>query len=152
MVARLFCGLMGHVKTDVVQSVYLHLLVYGACHDVTWCERQPFVVFLHEGLAVGQFQYAAIASHRLGDEVGRVCLFRIMQYGGVKLHELHICHRTFGAIDHGDTIASGYHGVRRGEIYRSASTGTHHGDFRQIGIYLLCVGIEHVCSVTLDVW
>ena len=40
--------LVGHVKTNMVDAVNLHLLVYGTSHDVARSKAQAFVVFLHE--------------------------------------------------------------------------------------------------------
>ena len=102
---------MGDVQTDVVQSVNLHLLVDGASHDVAWCQRESLVVFLHERLTIGQFQDAAIATHRLRDEVGRVRLLGVVQHGGVELYELHIGYGSLGTIGHRDAVASGNDGV-----------------------------------------
>ena len=72
--ARLLGILMGDVEAYVVDTVDLHLLVDGTGDDVTGCQREALVIFLHELLTVGQFQDAAIAAHRLGDEVGGVRL------------------------------------------------------------------------------
>ena len=71
--------LVGHVQTHMVDTVYLHLLVDGTRHDVAGSETQPLVVFLHERLSVGQSQDAAVASHRLCDEVCGMGLLRIIQ-------------------------------------------------------------------------
>ena len=35
-------------------------------------------------------------------------------------------------------------------INGTTSTGTHHGNLTQIGIYLLGIRIQYVCTVTVD--
>ena len=76
--ARFLGVLVGDVQTDMIQSVNLHLLVDSASHNITGCQTEALVVLLHERLAIGQFQDAAIATHGLGDEIGGVCLVRIV--------------------------------------------------------------------------
>ena len=142
---------MGDVETNMVDAVYFHFLVDGAGHDVAGCEREPVVVFLHERLSVGQFQYAAIAAHGFGDEIGGMGLAGIVEHGGVELHKLHVLHGSLGTIDHGDAVAGGDDGVRSGLIDGSAASGTHHGDFGQIGIYFLGFGVEHVGTVAINI-
>ena len=131
--------------------MYLHLFVDGAGYDVAWSQRQTFVVLLHKRLAVRQFQYAAIAAHSLGDEIGGVSLVGIMKHRGVELYKLHIGHGSLGAINHGDTIAGSNHGVRGGQVNGTASTGTHHGYLTEICIYLLGIGIKHVSTIAVDI-
>ena len=111
VMAGLLGILMGDVETDMIQTVDLHLLINGTCHDVTRCQRQTLIVFLHKLLTVGQFEDTAVAAHRLGDEVGGMGLFRIMEYRGMELHELHVGYRSLGTIHHGDAVASGNHGI-----------------------------------------
>ena len=142
---------MGDVEADVVEAVNFHLLVDGSGHDVAWCQRQALVVFLHELFAVGQAQYAAVAAHGLGDEVGGMGLALMEEGGGVELHKLHVLHSAFGAIDHGLAVAGGNDGVGGSLIDGSAAACAHDGDFRQIGIDFFVLGIEHVGSVAVDV-
>ena len=141
---------MGDVQTDVVQTVNLHFLIDGTSHNVTGSQRQALVVLLHEGLAVGQLQDAAVAAHGLGDEVGGVCLVGIVQHRGVELYEFHVCHGTLGTINHGDAVACGNDGVGGGHIYCSAAAGTHHGAFGEIGVNFF-LRIQHIGSIALDV-
>ena len=147
-----FCRvLMGDVQTDMVQTVYLHLLIYRTGHNITRSQRQTLVVFLHKGLTVGQFQDTAIAAHSLSDKVGGMRLLGIMQHRRMELHKLHIGHRAFGAIDHSDTVARSNDGIRRRHIDGTATARTHDGDFRQVSIDFLGNRIEHVGSITLDI-
>ena len=74
MVLGLFWVFVCDIQAHMVDAMNLHLLVYGAGHDVAWCERQTLVIFLHERLAVGKAKNAAITAHGLGDEVGGVGL------------------------------------------------------------------------------
>ena len=151
MVTSLLCILVCHVQTDMVNAVNLHLLVDSSCHNVAWSQRQALVIFLHEGLAIGQFQYTTIATHRLRDEVGGVSLVRIMQYGRVELYKLHISHRSFGSVHHGNTIARGNHGVGSGQINGSTSSRTDNRHLSQIGVYFL-LRVQHVSTIALNVW
>ena len=97
---------MSHIQTDVIQSVYLHFLIYGTCYDITWGQRQSLVVLLHKLFAIWQFQDTAIATHSLCDEVGWMSLFWVMEYCWVELYKLHVGHCSFGAINHRNAIAS----------------------------------------------
>ena len=94
MVLGLLWVLVRYIEAYVVESVYLHLLVYGTCNDVAWCQRQTLVVFLHERLAIGQTEYATIATHGLGDEIGGMGLTRMIECRGVELYELHVLHHS----------------------------------------------------------
>ena len=69
MVFGFFGILMGNIETNVVNAVYLHLFIYSTSHDVTWSQREAFIIFLHEGLASRQSEYATIATHSLSDKV-----------------------------------------------------------------------------------
>ena len=135
----------------MVQPVYLHFLVDGAGHDVTRGQAEPFVIFLHELLAVRQAQDAAVSPHGLRDEVGRVRLAGMEEGGGVELHELHALHRAFGAVDHGNAVARGDVGVGGGGIDSSCAACGHQGDFGKEGVDFLGVGVEDVSAVAFDV-
>ena len=142
---------MSDVETHVVKSVYLHLLVDCPRHNITWGKRQALVVFLHERLAIRQFQYTAISTHCLGNEEGGMCLARMIEGCGMELHKLHVCHCSLGSIHHCLTVACCYHGVGGCLIYCSATACTHHCHLTQIGIHLLSFGIKHVCSIAVDI-
>ena len=66
--------LVGHIQTDMVDRVNLHLIINRARNDVARCERQTRVVFLHELLAVRQAQNTSVAAHGLGDQIRRMGL------------------------------------------------------------------------------
>ncbi len=66
--------LHGHVEANVVKTVDLHLVVYGASHDVAWRKGETRVIFLHELRSVGQLEYGSISAHGLRDEEGGVGL------------------------------------------------------------------------------
>ena len=102
---------MSDVKTHMVESVYLHLLVDCPCHDISRCKRQSLVVFLHKGLSVRQFQYTAISAHCLSDEEGGMRLARMIEGSGMELYKLHVSHCSLGSIHHCLAIAGGYHGI-----------------------------------------
>ena len=142
---------MSDVEADMIQTVNLHLLIDSTGHNVTGSQRQTLIVFLHELFAIRQFQNTAIATHGLGDEVGRVGLLRIVEHSGVELHELHVGNGAFGTIHHSDAVACCNDGIGGREIYGTTATCTHHRDFRKIGIYLLRLGIQHIGAIALDV-
>ena len=105
----------------------------------------------YERFAVGQAEDASVAAHGFGDEVGGVCLSGGEEGGGMELHELHVLHGAFGAVDHGFAVAGGDDGVGGGLVDGSASSGAHECDFGEVGVYLLRVGVEHVGAVAVDV-
>ena len=154
-VGEVVLGLLGvlvrDVEADVVQSVNLHLAVDGAGHDVARGQREPFVVLLHELLAVRQAQDAAVAAHSLGDEVGRMRLLRVEEHGGMELHELHVLHLSLGAIDHSYAVAGSNVGVGGRGIDGSRAACCHERHLAQVGIHLSGVGVEDVCTVALYV-
>ena len=69
---------------------------------------------------------------------------------GVELHELHVLNRSLGAIDHRLAVARGNDRIGRCLIDSSATSRTHQCDLGQIGVNRL-FGIQHVCTVALDV-
>ena len=150
VVARLVGRLVRHVQADVVQTVNLHLLVDGPRHDVARSQREPLVVLLHERLAVRQFQHAAIAAHRLGDQIRRVRLLRVVQHRRVELHEFHVLHRRLRAVGHRDAVARGNDGVRRRQIHRAAAARAQHRHLGQICVHLL-LRVQYVRPVAADV-
>ena len=151
VVAGFFGRLVCHVQTHVVESVNLHLLVDGASHDVARSQREPCVIFLHERLAIGQFQDSAVSAHSLGDEIGRMSLSGMMEHGGVELHKLHIGHRSLCTIHHCDAVSGCDDGVRCCLIDSSHASSAHHGDFRKIGVHFLRIRIQHVSAIAIDI-
>ena len=143
---------MGHIQAHMVYSMLLHLLVNGTRHDVTGSQRKSLVIFLHKRFAIGQTEHTAIATHRLGDEEGGMGFSRMIERRGMELHKLHICHCALGTIYHCHTIASGYHRIGGTLIHCSTATSTHHRNLGKIGIYLLCIRIEHIGSIAVYVW
>ena len=47
-----FSILVCQVKTNMVESVYLHLMVDSSCHNITWGKRKSFIILLHELLTI----------------------------------------------------------------------------------------------------
>ena len=58
---------MADIEVHVVDAQALDLVVDGACDDVAGCEFAAFVEALHEGAAVRQQQFSALAANRLGN-------------------------------------------------------------------------------------
>ena len=75
-----------------------------------------------------------------------------VEHRGVELHKLHVGHRALGTIDHGDAVARGDDGVRGGLVHRTTATGAHQRHLAQVGVHLLCFGIEHVGTIAVDIW
>ena len=124
---RLLGVFVGDVEIDVVFAALFHLVVDGACDNVARGEREPFVIFLHEFLAVECAEDASVAAHGFGDEeAGAVA--GVEEGRGVELDELHVFHSSLGAVDHGDAVACGHERVRRVAVDRFAASCGHHGD------------------------
>ena len=151
VVFRLLGIFVGHVQTDMIYRVDFHLVVYRAGHDVTRRQTQTRVVFLHKLLAVRQTQYAAVAAHGFGDQVGWMRLLRIKEAGRVELHKLHVLHHALGAIDHRYAVAGSYLGIGGRGIYSPRTTRSHQRDAAEERVDLLRLGIQYVGAVALDV-
>ena len=95
---------VGDVQIYMVVSAVLHLVVDGACHDVTGSERKTGIIFLHELFAVHCTQYTSVTTHCFCYQERRA-VSRMIQGGRVELYKLHILHRTFGTVNHGDTVS-----------------------------------------------
>ena len=134
----------------MVQSVNLHLLIDGACHNVARRQTEALVVLFHERLAIGQLQHGTIAAHSLRDEVGRMCLVGIVKHSGMELYKLHVSHRTLGTIDHSDAVARSNDRVGGCQIDGTTATRTHHRTLGKIGVHLL-LWIEHIGTIALDI-
>ena len=143
---------VGDIEADVIQSMNLHLAVNGASHNIARCQRESFVIFLHELLPVGKTKNAAITSHRLCDEVGWMRFLRVVEDCRMELHELHILHFSLGTIDHSYAVASRDIRVGGGGVNGSSSSRRHKCDLAQVGIHLACIGVEDVSTITFDVW
>ena len=142
---------MRNVEANVVDAVYLHLLVDGARHDVARSQRETLVVLLHERLAVRQAQYAAVATHRLSDEERGVSLARMVERRGVELHELHVLHRALGTIYHRLAVARSDDGVGCGLVDGAAAARAHQRHLTEIRVHLLRLWVQHVRTVAVDI-
>lgn len=69
---------------------------------------------------------------------------------GVELYELHVLHRSLGAVDHCLAVAGGDNRVCGCLVDGTAAAGTHQRDLAQIGVDLPA-GVQHVSTVTFDV-
>ena len=78
-------------------------------------------------------------------------LARMMEHGGMELHELHVLHCSLGAVDHGNAVASGNDGVGSCLVDCSTATSAHHCQFRQIGVHLLRLGVQHVGTIAINI-
>ena len=143
--------LMGYIETDMIQSVNLHLFIDGTSHDVTRSQTQSLIIFLHETFAVRQTQDATISTHSLGDEEGRMSLARMIKSGWVELDKLHVGYSSLGTVYHRLAITCSDDRVGGSLINGTTSAGTHHGYFAQIGIHLLGIRIQYVCTITVDI-
>ena len=151
MVLGLLGILVCYVQAYVVQSVLLHLTVYGTCHDIAWSQASSLVILLHELFSVRQTQDTSIAAHGLGNEVGRMSLLGIIKDCGMELHKLHILHLTLGTIYHGNAIASGYVGIGGCCIDGSCTSCGHQSDAAQVGVHLARIGIQDIRTIAFYV-
>ena len=78
-------------------------------------------------------------------------LSRMIERCWMELHEFHVLHRSLCTVNHSLAVACCNYRVCGSLVNGTASTGTHQRNFTQISVHLLRVGIEHVCSITLDV-
>jgi hypothetical protein len=93
----------GGVEPEVLGALLEHPLRHGPAHPVP---RQQLV---HEAFAPGVPQQRAVAPQRLREEgPGHG---RVVQGGGVELHELDVGHRHAGPHRHGHAVARGLGGV-----------------------------------------
>ena len=151
MVLCFLSVLVGNVEIHMVHTIFLHLAIDGTRHNVARSQRPTLVILVHEGCSVGQFQYAAVATHGLGDEVSGMGLAGVVERCGVKLHKLHILHRSLGAVNHGLTVARGHHRVGGCLVHGATSARAHHGNLAQVGVYpVLCV--EHIGAIAVNEW
>ena len=147
----LFRVFVRHIKAHMVDGMDLHLVVDSSCNDVTRCQRQTRIVFLHKLLSVRQTKYTSVSAHRLGDEVRRMGLLGIVEAGRMELNKLHILDHTFGAMNHRNAVTGGYLGIRCRGIDCTCSTGCHQRHTTQIRVYLLRLGIEDIRTIALDI-
>ena len=151
MMFGLFRIFMGNIQAYMVDGMDLHLVIDGTCYDITRCQTQTRVIFLHEIFAIRQTKDTTVTTHGLCDQIRRVGLSGIIKTRRVELYELHAFHFAFGSIDHGDTVSGSNLGVRRGGIDRTSSTGSHERDTAEVGVDLLGFGIQDIRSVALDI-
>ena len=96
---------VGDVQVDALGAQALHLVVDGAGDDIAGGEFGALVEAGHEAVTVGQQQAPPLAAQGLGDQKGP-CL-RVIEAGGMKLHELHVGYSATCAPGHGDAIPGG---------------------------------------------
>ena len=48
---KMFFANAACIEVEVIFAAEFHLVVDGACHNVAWCQRETFVVFLHKLLS-----------------------------------------------------------------------------------------------------
>ena len=99
----------GGVEPEVVEVAFDEATADRLGHDVTGREVGQRVLVGHERHAAFVAQDRALAPQRLGEERARHR--RVVQRGGVELHELEVGDRGAGAHGHGDAVAGGEGGV-----------------------------------------
>ena len=70
----------------------------------------------------------------------------------VELYKLHVLNCSLGTIYHSLTVACSDDRVGSGLIYSAATAGTHQRHLAQISVHFLCFGVQHVCTIAVDVW
>ena len=136
----------------MVDTVYLHLLVDGASHDVTRSKREALVILLHERFAVRQTQYAAVTAHSLRDKEGGMGLAGMIKRCRMELHELHVLHRSLSTINHSLAVARCDNRISGCLVYSATTACTHQRHLTQVSVHLLRLRIEHVSSIAVNMW
>ncbi len=93
-------------------------------------------VALHEALALGVGEIAALAPHPLGDEAAGA-----VDAGRVELHELHVLQRQAGPQHHGVAVASLGVGAGAGEVGAPVAAG---GEDRHVGLETVNAAVVQV--------
>ncbi len=75
----------------------------------------------------------------------------MIQCGWVKLNELHVLDRSFGAVYHRYAVACGYKRIGSGSVDGSHSSCGHECHPRQKCVNFACRRIKHVGTVACDV-
>jgi hypothetical protein len=91
------------VEPHVRLAAALHLAVDGARHHVARRQLGAAVVARHEARAVERAQHGALAAQRLAEQE-RLRL-RVVEAGGMELHELEVRDRRAGAVGHREAVA-----------------------------------------------
>ncbi len=103
-------------------------------------------IALHEALALGVPEDAALAAHALGDQAARP-----VDAGRVKLHELHVLQRQPGAQHHAAAVAGAGVGGGAGEIGAAIAAGGQDGHLRQEPVQLAGGHVERDDAAALAV-
>ena len=113
------------VQIDALGPEPFHLMVDGAGDDVTRRQFGTGIEAGHKACPVGQFQYTALATHRLGNQ--KAFGLGMIQAGRMELVELHVGHAATCAPGHGDPVAGGEIGIAGIEIdLAGTAAGKHH--------------------------
>ena len=140
-----FSAEMRDIEQDVAEPQPLHFGVDGACHHVARRQLEPVVIAVHEARAVGQFQMAAFAARRLGDQ--EILDLRVEQAGRVELVEFHVRNPATGAPCHGDAVARGTIGVGRILIDAGGAAGRQHHRLADDALHLPGFDVERIDAV-----
>ncbi len=139
---------VGHVQINMVVSAILHLVVDGTRYNVTRSKRKTRVIFLHEFLAVHGAENTAIAAHCFRNQERRA-VARMIEGGRMELYEFHIFHRTFGTVNHGDTVSGSHQRIGGGLV--DGSYSSHQSHFGKVSIYFSGLRVEDISAVTFDI-
>ncbi len=139
--------LVGDVEKDTVIAVDLHLVINGTGDDVTRGQILEVMVASHEGMTVAPAQNRPLATHRLGNQ--EAFGVRVIQGGGVKLHELHVGNGRPGTIGHGDPVTGSDIGIAGIEIDLAGAPGRQHGNRCAEGLDRAAGDVEYVGAETV---
>ncbi len=56
------------IEADMLVATEFHFGINGACYNIAGSQAQPFIVFLHELIALNGLQYASESAQRLSDQ------------------------------------------------------------------------------------
>ena len=138
------------IQIQVVHTCNLHLVVYGAGHNIAGSQRQTLIVLVHKLIPLEILQYCTCAAHGLSDE--KSGLFGgIVQRCGVELHEFQVAQHAPRPMHHCHPVAGGDNRCGGSGVDVTHATGCQQSNFRQIGVNLICAAVQRIDAVTYNV-
>ena len=141
---------MSEIEQYMWDAKPLHLGIDGPCHHVTRGEFQPVAITRHEAAAVGQFQVAAFAARRLGDQ--EIAHLGVIKAGRVELIEFHVRYPAPRPPRHGDAVACRAIGVGRIKIDAARPAGGQNRGRRDKAHDMPLLHIQRIDAVAAPLW
>ena len=74
----------------------------------------------------------------------------MVEGGGVELNEFHVLYGSFGAVDHGYTVAGSNQWIGSVSVYGFATSCCHDGHFGEEGIHFSGIFVQYISAVAFD--